>query len=110
QRRGALWNSFVMVFHPSRLLALLQRRRSVDVERLRSVIRSGAGYEGVPSWNFSADFLTQIPHHLVVVPVDGVSWSDWGTPEAVEQTLAALRLQGADGHPAESSARIEAAE
>ncbi len=103
QRRGALWNSFVMVFHPSRLLALLQRRRSVDVERLRSVIRSGAGYEGVPSWNFSADFLTQIPHHLVVVPVDGVSWSDWGTPEAVERTLAALRPEETERHLAESS-------
>ena len=81
QRRGALWNSFVMVFHPSRLLALVRQRRSADVEQLRGVIRSGAGYEGVPSWNFSADFLTQISRHLVVVPVDGVSWSDWGLPK-----------------------------
>jgi len=101
-----LWNSFVMVFHPSRLLALLQQRRSADVERLRGVIRSGAGYEGVPSWNFSADFLTQIPHHLVVVPVDGISWSDWGTPEAVERTLAALRPEETDRRLAESSARM----
>ena len=98
QRRGALWNSFVMVFHPSRLLALVRQRRSADVEQLRGVIRSGAGYEGVPSWNFSADFLTQISRHLVVVPVDGVSWSDWGTPEAVERTLAALRLQETERH------------
>jgi mannose-1-phosphate guanylyltransferase len=110
QRRGALWNSFVMVFHPSRLLALLQQRRSADVERLRGVIRSGAGYEGVPSWNFSADFLTQIPHHLVVVPVDGVSWSDWGTPEAVERTLAALRSEETERHLAESSARMPSPE
>jgi len=110
QRRGALWNSFVMVFHPSRLLALLQQRRSADVERLRGVIRSGAGYEGVPSWNFSADFLTQIPHHLVVVPVDGVSWSDWGTPEAVERTLAALRPEETEQHLAESSARMPSPE
>ena len=110
QRRGALWNSFVMVFHPSRLLALLQQRRSADVERLRGVIRSSAGYEGVPSWNFSADFLTQIPHHLVVVPVDGVSWSDWGTPEAVERTLAALRPEETEQHLAESSARMPSPE
>ena len=106
QRRGALWNSFVMVFHPSRLLALLQRRRSVDVERLRSVIRSGGGYEDVPRWNFSADFLTNIADHLLVVPVDGVYWSDWGTPEAVEQTLAVLRLEEANRHLTESSARL----
>ncbi len=110
QRRGALWNSFVMVFHPSRLLALLQQRRGADVERLRGVIRSGAGYEGVPSWNFSADFLTQIPHHLVVVPVDGVSWSDWGTPEAVERTLAALRPEETERHLAESSAQMPSPE
>jgi len=105
-RRGALWNSFVMVFHPSRLLALLQEQRSSDVERLRSVIRSGGGYEDVPRWNFSADFLTNIADHLLVVPVDGVYWSDWGTPEAVEQTLAVLRLEEANRHLTESSARL----
>jgi len=104
QRMGALWNSFVMVFHPSRLLALLEARRSADVERLRGVIRFGAEYEDVPRWNFSADFLTEIADHLLVVPVGGVYWSDWGTPEAVEQTLAVLRLQGANRHFAESSA------
>jgi mannose-1-phosphate guanylyltransferase len=90
QRTDGLWNSFVMVFQASRLLALLRQRRGADVERLRGVFRSGAGYEGVPSWNFSADFLTRIPDHLAVVPLEGVSWSDWGTPEAVERTLAAL--------------------
>jgi len=105
-RKGALWNSFVMVFHPSRLLALLQERRSADVEWLRGVIRSGAGYEHVPRWNFSADFLTKIADHLIVVPVDGVYWSDWGTPEAVEQTLAVLRLQEADRDVTESSAPL----
>src|SRR5437016_10277561 len=109
-RRGALWNSFVMVFHPSRLLALLQEQRSSDVERLRSVIRSGGGYEDVPRWNFSADFLSQIPHHLVFVPVDGVSWSDWGTPEAVERTLEALRSEETERHLAESSARMPSPE
>jgi mannose-1-phosphate guanylyltransferase len=91
QRTGGLWNSFVMVFQASRMLALLRQWRGADVERLRGVFHSGAGYEGVPSWNFSADFLTQIPDQLAVVPLEGVSWSDWGTPQAVEQTLAALR-------------------
>jgi hypothetical protein len=95
-----------MVFQPSRLLALLQEWRSADVERLRDVIRSGSGYEGVPRWNFSADFLTKIADHLLVVPVDGVYWSDWGTPEAVEQTLAVLRLQEVNRHLTESSARL----
>jgi mannose-1-phosphate guanylyltransferase len=95
-RNGSLWNSFVMVFRPSRALALLRRKRPTDVERLRSVTRSptpGAGYERLPRWNFSSDFLSQVPRHLAVVPVDGVSWSDWGTPEAVERTLAALNVE-----------------
>jgi len=42
----------------------------------------------------------------VVVPVDGVSWSDWGTPEAVERTLAALRPEETERHLAESSAQM----
>ena len=93
QRIGGLWNSFVMVFRVSRLLALLQRRRRADVESLRSVTHSGASYEGISGWNFSADFLTRVPRQLAVVPVEGVFWSDWGTPEAIERTLARLRIE-----------------
>jgi len=42
--------------------------------------------------------LTWIADHLLVMPVDDVYWSDWGTPEAVEQTLAILRPQEVNRH------------
>src|SRR5262249_15320691 len=97
QQKGALWNSFVMVFHPARLLALIERRRRADMERLRAVVGSNLGYERVSRWNFSKDFLVHVPQHLAVVPVDGVSWSDWGTPETVARTLATLRRESSLG-------------
>jgi mannose-1-phosphate guanylyltransferase len=116
-RKGSLWNSFVMVFRVERVLALLRRKRRADVESLRNITRSlatGAGYERLACWNFSADFLSRVPRQLAVVPVDGVVWSDWGTPEAVERTLAALNIEprwrrpllgrGHPGQPAERSA------
>jgi mannose-1-phosphate guanylyltransferase len=93
QRQGGLWNSFVMVFRVNHLLALLRKTRRADVEGFHGRARAGEGYEGVPSWNFSADFLNRVPRHLAVMPVNGVVWSDWGTPEAVEHTLATLQIE-----------------
>jgi mannose-1-phosphate guanylyltransferase len=90
---GALWNSFVMVSRVSRLLELVRRTRPADVDGLRSSVDAGLGYERVSAWNFSVDFLAHVPRHLAVVPVEGIAWSDWGTPEAVERTLAALRIE-----------------
>jgi mannose-1-phosphate guanylyltransferase len=93
-RRGGLWNSFVMVFHVAHVLALVQAARRTEFEELRALARdSPAAERAYPSlrrWNFSSDFLTAIPQHLVVVRVDDVHWSDWGTPEAIERTLVAL--------------------
>src|SRR5882724_4033817 len=83
-------NSFVMAFRVETVLALL-RDRLPAVDALLRALGSEGGYRRVRSWNFSTDFLTRIPDKLAVVPLEGVSWSDWGTPEAVEQTLAALR-------------------
>jgi hypothetical protein len=82
-----------MVSRVRRLLELVRRRRPADVEGLQSGLQAGVGYERVPAWNFSTDFLAHVPRHLAVVPVEGVCWSDWGTPEAVERTLAALRIR-----------------
>ena len=52
----------------------------------------GAAYERLASWNFSRDFLARVPEHLMVARADDLGWSDWGTPEAIERTLAALRV------------------
>jgi hypothetical protein len=42
-------------------------------------------------WNFSTEVLTHIPEHLVVLRVDDVHWSDWGTRESIEWTLKTLQ-------------------
>ena len=45
---------------------------------------------GLQPWNFSHGFLARMPEHLVVTRAGDVGWSDWGTPEAIERSLAAI--------------------
>jgi len=77
-RRGGLWNSFVMVGRVARFLELVREIRP-------------DGAADTP-WNFSTDFLGRVPQHLFVVPGEALGWSDWGTPEAIERTFAAMGL------------------
>ncbi len=94
-RRGALWNSFVMVFRPQRVLELLERVRPADCRLLGHSAHDpgplARAYRSLAAWNFCADFLTHIPQHLLAVAVDDVGWSDLGTPQAIEWALAKLR-------------------
>src|SRR5438093_890099 len=94
--RGGLWNSFVMVGRVARMLELVREVRPADVAALAAIPAEpdalGAAYERLASWNFSRDFLARVPEHLMVARVDDLGWSDWGTPEAIERTLAALRV------------------
>jgi mannose-1-phosphate guanylyltransferase len=89
-RRGGLWNSFVMLFRLETMISLLRRRRLFDYEALRGM--DEAAYESLTPWNFSRDFLADIPEALLVLQVDDVGWSDWGTPEAIERTFLALNV------------------
>jgi mannose-1-phosphate guanylyltransferase len=93
-RRGGLWNSFIMVFRVDRMLELLQRERPEDFASLRESCAGAEAltdaYASLAPWNFSCDFLARIPMHLAVLPVEGVGWSDWGTPQAIEETFADL--------------------
>jgi len=92
--RGALWNSFVMVFRLRRMLELLHQVRPAGTSRLARLLDDPdalvAAYPSIAPWNFSRDFLARVPEHLAVVRAADVGWSDWGTPEAIEQTLAAM--------------------
>jgi mannose-1-phosphate guanylyltransferase len=98
--RGCLWNSFVLVARVPALLALIRGatpdlygafmaawlRRSTlgETEAMRSL------YARLPSTNFSEDVLGTRPANLAVLPVRGVTWSDWGDPARVLQTLGRL--------------------
>ncbi len=95
-RRGGLWNSFVMVGRVARFIELLREIRPDDVARLAHVPADAEAlalaYDEIASWNFSRDFLTRIPEHLVVDRAHDLGWSDWGTPEAIERTFATMGL------------------
>lgn len=74
--RGALWNSFVLVFRAARVLELAAEVAPAGETR---------------AWNFSSELLARIPQHLLVLEAAGIGWSDWGTREAIERTFAALK-------------------
>jgi mannose-1-phosphate guanylyltransferase len=96
--RGCLWNTFVMV---GRVPAFLGLIRSAAPDLL-------AGFEGIqaclgtasepaavrelharlPPVDFSRDVLAARPANLAVLPVEGVAWSDLGTPGRVLAVVA----------------------
>jgi mannose-1-phosphate guanylyltransferase len=94
--RGGLWNSFVMVGRVARMLELVREVRPADVADLEGIPVEpnalAAAYDRLAAWNFSRDFLARVPQHLMVVRAGDLGWSDWGTPEAIERTLAALHV------------------
>ena len=49
-------------------------------------------YARLPSTNFSEDVLGTRPANLAVLPVRGVTWSDWGEPARVFGTLERLGI------------------
>ena len=95
-RRGALWNSFIMVARVRRMLELLRVLRPDDVALLEDVAIDAAtlaaAYDRLRPWNFSRGFLSRVSEHLIVTRADDLGWSDWGTPEAIERSFAALGI------------------
>jgi mannose-1-phosphate guanylyltransferase len=96
-RSGFLWNSLVVVARVGALKAL-GREYLPDVHARLSRIQAFAGseheawaveqaYALMPTANFSRDVLACGGESLIVLPVHGIFWSDWGTPERVVQTL-----------------------
>ncbi|HEX2500323.1 MAG TPA: sugar phosphate nucleotidyltransferase [Methylomirabilota bacterium] len=116
--RGCLWNTFVLVAGVPALLALIRqaapdlygafmtawRRRSPLGEReaMRSL------YARLPSTNFSEDVLGTKAANLAVLPVRGVTWSDWGEPARVVGTLGGLGIRPAWAAPKAAPAVVVA--
>ena len=92
--QGGLWNSFVMVFRISRMLELLQSVIPHDFHRMWTLSKDPQTmpnlYRDMTPWNFSSHFLASVPQHLMVLRVDDVHWSDWGTRDSIERTLRML--------------------
>ena len=98
--RGCLWNSFVMVARITALLALIRHALPIlDAEfalaqpMLGTTSEAAAVrtlYSSLTPRNFSEDILAAAPLNLAVLPMAGVQWSDWGTPERIIATLDRL--------------------
>jgi mannose-1-phosphate guanylyltransferase len=111
--RGCLWNSFVMTGWLSTFLDLIELTAPeliVAFEPVRSA--QGASeewsaaervYKALPVMSFAHRVLAQASGYLVTMPVKGVEWSDWGSPERV---LASVRRAA---RPPAWLARVQAA-
>lgn len=101
--QGCLWNSFVIVAHPSAIWALGQHAVPSLVNRfaaLRSRLTTPWEDESVrrlyarlPSVDFSRHVLATRPASLAVLAVSGVEWNDLGDPRRVMATLARPGVQ-----------------
>ena len=99
--RGGLWNTMVIVF---KLKTLIEGIRAVSPQTHRGFEQiyqaaDSASFEKVvkqvfaqaESFNLSTGFLQRLPlqreRDLVVLPVRGVHWSDWGSEARIMKTL-----------------------
>ena len=99
---GGLWNTFVIVGRVPTFLAVIRRTvpaldaafegldACLDTPHESTVAR--ALYRHLGPRDFSEAILAARPANLVVMPVAGVEWSDWGEPRRVIATLAALGI------------------
>jgi mannose-1-phosphate guanylyltransferase len=99
-RSGALWNTLVMVGKVEtiwnlgrrvlpNMVALFERLGdAIDTPKEPEILR--AIYERMPRLNFSRDLLAHVPGDTAVMQMQGVWWSDWGSPDRIVQTLTRL--------------------
>jgi mannose-1-phosphate guanylyltransferase len=95
--RGCLWNTFVMVGRAEAFLRAARESMPAlagALEPIRPVISPMAreraldrAYASAPTAGFSDSVLAVLPDRLAVSALPASSWSDWGTPERVLQTL-----------------------
>jgi mannose-1-phosphate guanylyltransferase len=102
--RGCLWNTFVMVGRASLFLALLgnamppgvlnafmaEKRNSEDPT---NPVAEAKLWASLTAGDFSRQVLTLSTQYLAVLRVDGVGWSDLGTPERVRAAMARSGLR-----------------
>ena len=102
---GGLWNTMIMVFKVKTLLQMfatlqpetyrLFRRLPVapssTIERRRLV----KAYRRLKPFNFSKKVLEQAarkyPNSFRVLPVFDITWSDWGSPQRIFETVTAMQ-------------------
>lgn len=116
-RRGALWNTMMMVFHTGTMLATIKNLMPELFAAFEPLFHAVAMaeeknvyaeiYRKLPLVNFSKDILeplAQQTSRLLTLPVRDVLWSDWGSEtrimEVLRMTGRAMRLNGLLNRPA----------
>ena len=96
--RGGLWNTMVMVFKVKILLDLMWGVAPALYGSFKSIHEAigsakemdvvERAYRNMEPVNFSAGLLAGFPmENLLVLPVRGVGWSDWGTERRIVTSL-----------------------
>ena len=111
-RAGGLWNTMIMVFKTKTMLHWVSRLAPSLYQQFQQVFEaigtSGESdvlrkiYQGLKPMNFSKEFLEPMAKHypssLIVLPVQDLLWSDWGTASRIMDVLAKIgkvpRLEG----------------
>ena len=101
--RGALWNVFVLAARADVLAAFLSLSDPSLLSRVRAANRRGSNaidalYRELPSIDFSRHLARDNASLLSVLPVPSCGWTDLGTVERLQRTLAgspALRTSAA---------------
>jgi mannose-1-phosphate guanylyltransferase len=98
---GALWNTMVTCGTVSALWELGRAGEPQLIDILDSLVPLIGTpdeddaieyiYRAYLPVSFSRDILERSPERLAAMPLEGVDWSDWGRPEAVETMIAARR-------------------
>ena len=103
-RKGALWNTLVLVVTCKTLLQAI-KRATPELYRSFEPIQDAIGtpdeqraiervYQKLPSLNFSKGVLETLSYenrqNLRVLAVCGVTWKDWGTSDRLSKTLCQL--------------------
>ncbi|MDE2039259.1 MAG: NTP transferase domain-containing protein [Elusimicrobia bacterium] len=97
---GYLWNTMILAAKAPALWHMGARLRPDMTRLLRELALQPRGiferralreiYRRMPSINFSRDLLEREPAAALLLPLSGVRWCDWGRPERITETLAAL--------------------
>jgi mannose-1-phosphate guanylyltransferase len=97
-RRNGLWNTFVMTGHVGAFWAAARDcvpAMTARFDRLVDAIDTpdeaavlAAIYEDMPAASFSRAVLERSAARCLLARLDGIEWSDWGSADRIEATLA----------------------
>jgi mannose-1-phosphate guanylyltransferase len=99
-RRGASWNTSIVIgsvktfwglglrYVPQMMAPFVELLLSLGTEQEETVL--DRIYRDMPTLDFSRDLLQAASMHLAVMSLEGVLWSDWGSPQRILDTLALI--------------------